>query len=292
MLSYYVNLQKAIDYIENNLKSKISLAQIAKVAGYSIPHFYRVFCAIVGCPVKEYVRKRKLSNAMFDVVTSKRCIVDIAFENGFESHEAFTRSFKLAYGMPPSSFRKFQVEPILYEKVNLLSINSGGGETILNPEIICKEERLLLGIARKINQGDNIKFGLLLKVRNEFSEMVGTNENKANAELNYAVYDYNAEDIGKEDDEINYTYFYGIEALEDETIPTGMVKKVLPQGKYAVFSYDIINNTLNGERLSQGVYDYIDGKWLPNSCFELAGTPDYEIFHKNENRIDFHISIK
>lgn len=291
-MSYYVNLQKAIDYIEDNLKSKMSLGQISKVAGYSIPHFYRVFCAIVGCPVKEYVRKRKLSNAMFDVVTSKRCIIDIAFENGFESHEVFTRSFKLAYGMPPSRFRKFQVEPILYEKVNLLSINSGGGETILNPEIICKEERLLLGIARKINQGDNIKFGLLLKVRNEFMEMVGTNENKANAELNYAVYDYNAEDIGKEDDEINYTYFYGIEAIESGNVPTGMVKKVLPQGKYAVFSYDTINNTLNGERLSQGVYDYIDGIWLPNSCVELAETPDYEIFHKNENRIDFYISIK
>ncbi|WP_396126348.1 helix-turn-helix transcriptional regulator [Anaerobacillus sp. CMMVII] len=99
------------------MKSNISLGQIAKVAGYSIPHFYRVFCAIVGCPVKEYVRKRKLSNAMFDVVTSKSSIIDIAFRYGFESHEAFTRSFKLAYGMPPSSFRKVQVEPILYEKL-------------------------------------------------------------------------------------------------------------------------------------------------------------------------------
>lgn len=287
-MSYYVNLQKAIDYIESNLKREISLGQIAKVAGYSIPHFYRVFSAIVGFPVKEYVRKRKLSNAMVDVVNSKRSLIDIAFEYGFESHEAFTRSFKLAYGMPPSSFRKVQVEPTLFEKVNLLSINSEE-ETILKPKIVFKEERLLVGIARKINQSENIKFALLQQVRNEFMAMERTIEN---TKIYYAVYDYNAADIGKENGEINYTYFYGVEGLEFEEIPFGMGKKVLPQGKYAVFSYDAKNNTLNGERLSQAVYDYIDGVWLPNSGFELAEMADYEVIYNNENRIDFYISIK
>lgn len=97
-MSYYINLQKSINYIESNLKNNIELEQISKVTGYSLPHFYRVFSAIVGCPVKEYVRKRRLSNAMFDIVTSKKSITEIAFEYGFESHEAFTRSFKLAYG--------------------------------------------------------------------------------------------------------------------------------------------------------------------------------------------------
>jgi AraC family transcriptional regulator len=291
-LSYYVNLQKSIDYIESNLKSNVSLEQISKVAGYSIPHFYRVFCAIVGCPVKEYVRKRKLSNAMFDIVTSKRSIIAIAFEYGFESHEAFTRSFKLTYGMPPSSFRKIQVEPILYEKINVLSKNNEAGELILKPEIICKEERLLLGIARKINQGENIKFGLLLKARNEFMEMVRTIENRGNTELYYAVYNYNPEDIGKEEDEINYTYFYCVEVSEYKNIPNGMVRKVLPQGKYAVFNYDTKSNTLNGEVLNQSVYDYIDGIWLPNSEFELAETPDYEVINESETRIDYYISIR
>ncbi|MCT8140521.1 effector binding domain-containing protein [Anaerobacillus sp. CMMVII] len=108
----------------------------------------------------------------------------------------------------------------------------------MKPEIICKEERLLLGIVRKISQGENLKFGLLLKVRNEFMEMERTIHTRGNTELYYAAYDYNAEDIGKENEGINYNYFYGVEALEYENIPTGMVKKVLPQGKYAVFYYD------------------------------------------------------
>lgn len=291
-MSYYINLQKSINYIESNLKSNIELEQIAKVAGYSIPHFYRVFSAIVGCPVKEYVRKRKLSNAMFDVVTSKRNITEIAFDYGFESHEAFTRSFKLAYGAPPSSFRKTQVEPNLYEKINLLSKNNEDGVIILKPEIVCKDERLLLGISRKINQSENLKFGLLSKVKNEFLEMVNIIENRVNTELYYAAYDYDPEDISKEDDEINYTYFYCVEVSDYKNIPAGMVKKVLPQAKYAIFNYDTKNNTLNGERLSQSIYDCIDGIWLPNSGFELAETPDYEVINENKSCVDYYISIK
>lgn len=291
-MSYYVNLQKSIDYIESNLKHNVSLEQISKAAGYSIPHFYRVFYAIVGCPVKEYIRKRKLSNALYDIVTSKRSIIDIAFEHGFESHETFTRSFKLVYGVPPSSFRKLNVEPVLFEKISLLSMNSNAKEPILKPEIICKDERLLLGIARHINQDDNIKFGLLQKVRNEFMYMTIPDKYRISTELFYAVYDYNPDDIGKENDRINYTYFYCIEVSEYKDTPVGLVRKRIPQGKYAVFNYDTRRHTLNGEVLNRPIYDYIDGVWLPNSEFELADTPDFEVISENGSRIDYYISIR
>jgi AraC family transcriptional regulator len=291
-LSYYINLQKAIDYIEDNLEGKVELEEIAKVAGYSIPHFYRVFGAIVGCSVKEYVRRRKLSKAVFDVVTTKRSITDIAFEYGFESHEVFTRAFKLAYGAPPSSFRKTKVEPNLFERINLLSIKNESGMVILKPEIICKDEKMLLGISRKINQSENIKHGLLAKVKSEFMKIADIIENRVDKEIYYAVYDYNPIDITKEDDEINYTYYYCVEVSKCESIPDGMVKKVIPQGKYAVFTFDLKNNTLNGEILNQPVYDYIDGIWLPNSGFELAETSDYEIINEKENLINYYISIK
>lgn len=291
-MSYYINLQKAIDYIEDNLENHVGLEQIAQAAGYSIPHFYRVFGAVVGCSVKVYVRRRKLSKAAFDVVTTKRNITEIAFEYGFESHEAFTRAFKLAYGAPPSSFRKSHAEPKLFEKVNLLSKHGERKVIILKPEIVCKDEKLLIGIARKINQGENVRHGLLPKVKDEFMKMAGTIENRINADVYYAVYDYAPEDICKEDDEINYTYYCCVEVSSYGNIPDGMVKKVIPRAKYAVFTYDAKENTLNGEKLNQPVYDYIDGVWLPDSGFELAETPDYEVINEKENRIDYYISIK
>ncbi len=291
-MGYYINLQRAIDYIEANLDSNVELEQIAKAAGYSIPHLYRVFGVIVGCSVKEYVRRRKLSKAMFDIVTTSRSITEIAFEHGFDSHEAFTRAFKLAYGAPPSCFRKVHAEPGLFERVNLLSRENEEGVIILKPEVICKDEKKLVGIVRKINQGENLKHGLISKVKSEFVKMAGAIVNRIGEDLYYAVYDYAPADIDKEDNEINFTYYYCVEVSEYGKIPEGMVKKVIPQAKYAVFNYYTKNNTLNGEKLDQPVYDYIDGIWLPNSGFELAETSDYEVVNTKENCIDYYISIK
>lgn len=291
-MSYYINLQKAINYIEDNLENKVALEQIAKVAGYSIPHLYRVFGAIVGCSVKEYVRRRKLSKAVFEVVTTKRSITEIAFKYGFESHEVFTRTFKLAYGAPPSSYRKSKIEPNLFERVNLLSINNESRMLILKPEIICKDETLLLGITRNVNQSENIKYGILSKVKKDFNKMVNSIENKVNAELYYAVYDYEPMDILKDDEEVNYKYYCCVEVTKYDNIPEQMVKMVIPPAKYAIFTYDTNEKTLNGMELSQPIYDYIDGIWLPNSGFELADTPDYEVINEKENYINIYISIK
>lgn len=292
VLSYYINLQKVIDYIEENLDNKLELDCIAKVAGYSVPHFYRVFGAIVGCSVKEYIRRRKLSKAVFDVVTTKRSITEIAFKHGYESHEVFTRTFKLVYGAPPSSYRKAHIEPNLFERINLLSINNERGMIILNPKIVCKDEKVLVGIARIINQSENIKGELISKIQSEFIKIADIIENKVNTNVYYAVYDYEPIDVQKNDDEINYTYYYCVEVSSCEKIPEGMVKKVIPQAKYAVFTYNTKDNTLNGMKLDQPIYDYIDGIWLPNSGFELAETSDYEAINEEENCINCYISVK
>ncbi|MDD4096656.1 MAG: AraC family transcriptional regulator [Oscillospiraceae bacterium] len=54
-MNYYINLQKAVDYIEEHPDEEMRLETIAGTAGYSIPHFYEVFGAIVGCSVREYI---------------------------------------------------------------------------------------------------------------------------------------------------------------------------------------------------------------------------------------------
>ncbi len=135
----------------------------------------------------------------------------------------------------------------------------------MEPKIICKEEKLLVGIAREMNQSDNLKNALIENVKREFRTKAKTIDNRINSELYYAAYDYVPADISKADNEINYIYYYCAEVADYDKIPTDMVKKTLPQAKYAVFHYDTANNTLNGEKLSQSVYDYIDGIWLPDS---------------------------
>lgn len=292
-MEYYMNLQKAIDYIEDHLETHVELDQIAKCAGYSIPHFYRVFGAIVGCTVKDYVRRRKLSEAVMDLVSTSQGITEIAFKYGYESNEVFTRAFHSVYGMSPSKFRKSKMEPSILSKVNLITENRKIMRPIIEAEIVYKDERWLLGIARKINQGDNMKYGLLTNVKNEFMEIEKGFNAGIKSEIYYAAYEYNSIDIFKEEDAIHYMYYYGIEVSEFENLPCKDLSLIkLPQSKYAVFSYDIDQNTLNGVKLNQPVYDYIDGVWLPNSGYVLSDAVDYEVIDVFNKRTDYYISIK
>lgn len=53
-------LQNSIDYIEENLKSEITIAEIAEYTGFSVYHFCRLFSSYVGMPVAAYLTKRRL----------------------------------------------------------------------------------------------------------------------------------------------------------------------------------------------------------------------------------------
>lgn len=244
---------------------------------------------MVGCSVMSYVRKRRLSNALYDLVTTNRSIIDIAFEYGYESHEAFTRVFKTAYGAPPRQVRKANTEPLLFERINLLTELKG--EPTLKPEIICKDRITIMALSRYISGIIEKKYELLDKTRQALIDCLDSVNNRT-GDLFYAAYDYSPEDMEKDDDDITYTYYYGVEVPEDSETPEGFVKKTLPQGRYAVFTYDLNTNTLNGMTLEEDVYDYIDGVWLPASGFELSDESDYEVINKSKNQIDYYISIK
>lgn len=284
-------MQVIIDYIEDHLMEKIELKDLSKLTGYSVPHIYRIFNAMVGYSVMAYVRKRRLSNALYDLVTTDKSIIDIAFDYGYESHEAFTRTFKTAYGAPPRSLRKAQTEPILFERIQLLSQPKNKGEYLMKPEIICKDGILLIGKTKFISGPEDKKYDQLLETRKELIEDVAMIPNRINKKQYYAAYDYLPEDMEKDDDDISYTYYYCVEVSDTNIVPEGMIKKEIPQGKYAVFNYDNTNNTLNGETLESDVYDFIDGVWLPDSGFELSDQPDYEVINKEDQTIDYYISI-
>ena len=284
-------MQNSIDYIESNLNTKLELKEISKVAGFSIAHFYRIFQAMVGCSVKGYIRKRRFSNAIYSLVSTKRDIIDIAFDCSYESHEAFSRAFKSYYGISPRNARKMTKEPSLYYKVNLL-LNNKKEVNIMKPEIICKEELKLVGISKKMNQADNVVNNLIGKVQQAFKGQYSIIKNRINSGLFYAAYDYAPEDLEKDDEDINYTYYYCIAVSAYLSIPDGMITKTIPQAKYAKFVLDIEKHTLNGEALEGDVYDYIDGVWVPNSGIEISETSDFEVIDPASKTIEYYIGVK
>ena len=91
-----------IDIIEDNLTNDIDINAIARQAGMSLYEFRRIFTFIAGIPLGEYIRKRRLSCAAEELLTTQDSITTIAFRYGYESSAAFSRSFKAFHGISPT----------------------------------------------------------------------------------------------------------------------------------------------------------------------------------------------
>ena len=101
-----VNIEKVIDYIENNLSNKLDLEKISEAVYYSKYHLHRLFSDTVGMTIHDYVGRRQLTEAAKLLVFSDRPIIEIAFVCGYESQQAFSSAFKSMYKIPPAQYRE------------------------------------------------------------------------------------------------------------------------------------------------------------------------------------------
>ncbi len=107
---YKDSIQKVIDYIEENLKAEITALELADMAGYSVFHFYRVFQSAVGMPVMQFILRRRLLNAIYEI-GSGQGKTDAAFSYGFDTYAGFYKSFVRELGYTPAEYlRKFKVK--------------------------------------------------------------------------------------------------------------------------------------------------------------------------------------
>ncbi|WP_438446640.1 helix-turn-helix domain-containing protein [Gorillibacterium sp. sgz5001074] len=96
---------RAIHYIEEHLTGKIALERAAQAGFTSIMQLYRDFYTFTGHSVKEYIRKRRLSNALNLIRCSDISLVDIAYGCGYSSQQALCRSVRSAVFMTPLEYR-------------------------------------------------------------------------------------------------------------------------------------------------------------------------------------------
>lgn len=106
MMEWREAIEKALDWIEDNLTDEFALLDLANYAGYSPFYFSRLFRLSVGMTIKKYIADRRLYRAALDIRDTEERIIDIAVKYGFSSQEALTRAFKSAYGYAPYTFRK------------------------------------------------------------------------------------------------------------------------------------------------------------------------------------------
>jgi len=99
-------ISRACEYINHNLDEELVLDNICEVAALSKYHFHRMFSAQIGMSLAKFVLLARLKRASFRLAfQSEKRIIDIAFEAGFESSEAFSRAYKRTFLQSPSDFR-------------------------------------------------------------------------------------------------------------------------------------------------------------------------------------------
>ncbi len=102
-----VLIDHALEYARKNLNNtKISVEDVALHAGFTANYFNQVFAAHTGFSVMEYIRFERLRKAASQLQATDKDILEIALDNGYETHEGFSRSFKQQYGCTPSEFRE------------------------------------------------------------------------------------------------------------------------------------------------------------------------------------------
>ena len=98
-------IQSSIDYIEKNLKAEISVQELAEQANFSIFHYYRLFQMAVGIPVMQYITRRKLLHAIYEISCGSK-IIEVALNYGFDTYAGFYKAFKREFGYSPKQFLK------------------------------------------------------------------------------------------------------------------------------------------------------------------------------------------
>jgi AraC family transcriptional regulator len=98
-------VQRAIEEIVANVDDALDLETLAAGAGLSPFHFHRMFRGMVGETPLELARRLRMERAARQVLANNQPITQIAFDAGYETHESFTRAFRVVYRAPPSGFR-------------------------------------------------------------------------------------------------------------------------------------------------------------------------------------------
>lgn len=102
----YRALQHVLNHIESHLDQKLSVGELAEVAGLSRAHFSRIFAASEGLPPAEFVLQKRLRRAAKLLTkTADMPIKEVAALCGFEDPNYFSKVFRRLYGTSPSDFR-------------------------------------------------------------------------------------------------------------------------------------------------------------------------------------------
>ncbi len=146
-MDWIQGLQRAIDYVEENLDGDIDPEEAARRAYASVFHFQRVFGILCGVSLGEYIRLRRLSQAGEELARGGARVIDVALKYGYDSPESFSRAFTRFHGIAPSEARRGgQVK--IFTPLSVKLTLTGGSKMEYRIEkrdafqVVCKRKRV------------------------------------------------------------------------------------------------------------------------------------------------------
>lgn len=247
-------LNNSISYIENNLCGEIDTNKIAEIALCPYDKFKRFFSYMTNMSVSEYIRKRRLTLAAYELLKGQEKIIDLAVKYGYSSADSFTRAFTKQHGVLPTEVSE-DTQLKVYPPVSFYVAIKGASE--LKFRITNIDSIKLRGKSKEFTETAADRFEQEHIMWSNQHDDIQNQVCKTVEGVWYGIWDKGTYSIAKKADEIDNT------SLTDITIPSG---------KYAVFATNF--GGFAGDvlpKLRAQIFDC----WLPDSGYKQ--TDDYEV---------------
>jgi AraC family transcriptional regulator len=280
-------MNRAMDYIEGSLAEGVDVSKAAQMACCSTYHFQRMFSFITGVPLSEYIRRRRLTMAAFELQNTNVKIIDLALRSGYESPEAFSRAFGKLHGVTPVSARDKGVVLKAYPRMSFhISIK---GDAEMNYRIEEKDAFEVFGLELQTNviDGQCYKdipaFWEACAKDGKDTALARAAGKKANELLDAGVtYDHNPNGDMK--------YMIGCVKHPDAD-PTGFTVLSIPKQTWAVFSVVWDHRRPDDNTDLHSTWQRIYSDWFPTAGYEHANCDfDLELYYGDRDS-DYGVAI-
>lgn len=103
---YVRRINLAIDYIHRHIDGPIRLSDVAAASHFSAYHFHRLFHAIVGETVNDFIIRKRMEKAAYRLIgCPTMSVTEICETGGFSSLANFSKAFKQYFGVSPKALR-------------------------------------------------------------------------------------------------------------------------------------------------------------------------------------------
>lgn len=268
-MEWLESLNGSIEYLESNLAGEVEYEEAAKIACCSVFHYHRMFSYIAGVPLSEYIRRRRMTVAAFDLQNSDIKIIDLALKYGYESPTSFSRAFAGVHGVSPSVARQEGTVLKAYPRLHFQIMIKGDVE--MNYRIEKKEAFRIVGVKEHMKLDVEKNFARTPQfwaetMQSGMCEVIG----KLNDKEPFGIMGVSTCMNGKDFD-------YYIASATDKPAPEGTEEYTVPAGTWAVF--DSIGPM---PQAIQDLQKRIVTEWLPTSGYEYANAPDIEVYPQGD----------